>query len=157
MELKIRSNSPDETISIGERFGKMLEKGDVIGLCGELGSGKTYFTKGIAISLGIPPDIVVSPSFTLVNEYEGTVKLYHMDAYRLERDEFLSAGLDEYFYKDGIAVMEWADRWPDLLPENTILVRFYIVDEEKRDIIFSAKNERGMSIIKKMREKLWHL
>ncbi len=128
------SNSEAETISFGKRFAEYLKPGDVVALCGELGSGKTYFTKGIASGLGICEDLVTSPSFTLVNEYEGKYKLYHIDAYRLSKEEFLSAGLDEYFYSDGIAVMEWADRWPEILPDETIWVRFEILDESRRKI-----------------------
>lgn len=139
-EIELISNSEAQTIQFGERLGKILKKGDVVALSGELGSGKTYFTKGVAKGLGIPPDLVTSPSFTLVNEYEGKCKLFHIDAYRLEKEEFLSAGLDEYFYEDGITVMEWADRWPEILPENTIWVRLEILDENKRKIII-----RGIS------------
>ncbi len=133
-EIELISNSEAQTIQFGERLGKLLKKGDVIALSGELGSGKTYFTKGIAKGLGIPPDSVTSPSFTLVNEYEGKYKLFHIDAYRLEKEDFFSAGLDEYLYKDGITVMEWADRWPEILPKDTIWVRFEILDENKRKI-----------------------
>jgi len=133
-EIELISNSEAQTIQFGERLGRLLKKGDVIALAGELGSGKTYFTKGIAKGLGIPPDSVTSPSFTLVNEYEGKYKLFHIDAYRLEKEDFLSAGLDEYLYKDGITVMEWADRWPEILPKDTIWVRFEILDENKRKI-----------------------
>ena len=133
-EIELISNSEAQTIQFGERLGKLLKKGDVIALSGELGSGKTYFTKGIAKGLGIPPDSVTSPSFTLVNEYEGRYRLFHIDAYRLEKEDFFSAGLDEYLYKDGITVMEWADRWPEILPKDTIWVRFEILDENKRKI-----------------------
>ena len=133
-EIELISNSEAQTIQFGERLGRLLKKGDVIALAGELGSGKTYFTKGIAKGLGIPPDSVTSPSFTLVNEYEGRYRLFHIDAYRLEKEDFLSAGLDEYLYKDGITVMEWADRWPEILPKDTIWVRFEILDENKRKI-----------------------
>jgi len=140
-EIELISNSEAQTIQFGERLGKILKKGDVVALSGELGSGKTYFTKGVAKGLGIPPDLVTSPSFTLVNEYEGKCKLFHIDAYRLEKEEFLSAGLDEYFYEDGITVMEWADRWPEILPENTIWVRLEILDENKRKIIIRGTSD----------------
>jgi len=140
-EIELISNSEAQTIQFGERLGKILKKGDVVALSGELGSGKTYFTKGVAKGLGIPPDLVTSPSFTLVNEYEGKCKLFHIDAYRLEKEEFFSAGLDEYFYEDGITVMEWADRWPEILPENTIWVRLEILDENKRKIIIRGTSD----------------
>ncbi|RLB11920.1 MAG: tRNA (adenosine(37)-N6)-threonylcarbamoyltransferase complex ATPase subunit type 1 TsaE [Deltaproteobacteria bacterium] len=133
-KIELISNCEEQTVQFGERLGRLLKKGDVVALSGELGSGKTYFTKGIASALGIPADVVTSPSFTLVNEYEGKYRLFHIDAYRLEKEDFLSAGLDEYFYEDGITVMEWADRWPEILPENTIWVKIEILDENKRKI-----------------------
>lgn len=149
MELKFISNSVDETISFGKKIGQVLQAGDVIGLVGELGSGKTYFTKGVAFGLGISPEMVTSPSFTLVNEYEGRLKLFHIDGYRLKDvSDFLSAGLDEYFYKDGVAIMEWADRWPEILPDNTIMVKFRILSEEKRELTISGSHERTIQLIK---------
>ena len=148
MKLRLISNSTNETIFFGEEIGKILKAGDVVGLAGELGSGKTYFTKGIALGLGISPDTVTSPSFTLVNEYEGRLKLFHIDGYRLKDvSDFLSAGLDEYFYKDGVAVMEWADRWPEILPDNTIMVEFRILSEEKRELTISGFHERAIQVI----------
>ena len=148
-DFRFISNSLEETISFGKKIGEILRPGDVIALSGELGSGKTWFTKGIALGLDIPSEAVTSPSFTLVNEYEGKFKLFHIDAYRLkDKSDFLSAGLDEYFYKDGIAVMEWADRWPEILPENTITIMLDIINEKKRKITISGKNSRTVEIIK---------
>ena len=135
-EFTFISESVDETISFGRKMGKVLKQGDVVALSGELGSGKTWFAKGIASALEIPPEVVTSPSFTLVNEYEGKFKLFHIDAYRLkDRADFFSAGLDEYLYRDGIAVLEWADRWPEILPESAITVRLEILSENRRKII----------------------
>ena len=142
------TESVDETISFGKRLGELLRPGDVIALSGELGSGKTWLTKGIASALDIPPEMVTSPSFTLVNEYEGKFKLFHIDAYRLkEKSDFLSAGLDEYLYGDGIAVMEWADRWPEILPENTVQIGLELLDENRRKIIISPHQKRATQII----------
>ena len=151
MDFKFNSNSVNDTILLGKHLGKLLQTGDIIGLAGELGSGKTYFTKGIALGLGISSNIVTSPSFTLVNEYEGRLKLFHIDAYRLKDvSDFFSAGLDEYFFKDGVTVMEWADRWPEVLPDNTIMVSFKIINEKKREIIISGlhEHERVVQLIK---------
>ncbi len=148
-ELVFISSSLEETISFGKKMGKALKAGDVIALSGELGSGKTWFTKGIALGMGIPAEAVTSPSFTLVNEYDGRLfKLFHIDAYRLrDKTDFLSAGLDEYFYRDGIAVMEWADRWPEILPDNTIAIRLSIMDENRRKITISGQHKRAKEII----------
>jgi len=102
------SSSDDDTIELGRELGRVLHEGDVIALEGELGSGKTRFSKGIALGLEVSHHtIVTSPSFSLVNEYEGHHTLFHMDVYRLESvSDFFAAGLDEYFYQDGVLVME---------------------------------------------------
>ena len=144
--------SDQETICLGQELGKVLKDGDLIALVGELGSGKTWFTKGLAIGLGISPDtIITSPSFSLINEYEGRYTLYHMDIYRLESlSDFLSAGLDEYFYQDGVVAMEWADRWPEILPEWRLKTEFMIVRNSLRRITLSGYHPRAVEIIKNM-------
>ena len=149
-----RTGSDQETIGLGRRLGNILEKGDMIALAGELGSGKTWFAKGVALGLGIPPGTVItSPSFSLVNEYEGRCTFYHMDAYRLEHlADFVSAGLDEYFYQDGIVVMEWADRWPEILPDWSLKVEFVIVGELSREITLSGHHPRALEILKNFKQ-----
>jgi tRNA threonylcarbamoyladenosine biosynthesis protein TsaE len=105
------SHSPAETESLGETWGRTADRGLVIGLTGELGAGKTQLVKGLARGLGIAAR-VHSPTFTLVNEYsDGRLKLFHLDLYRLEtREQITAAGLDEYLRPDGVAVIEWAER-----------------------------------------------
>ena len=143
------TTSVEETIRLGQRLGDLLSEGDVVALVGELGSGKTCFTKGLALGLGLSPDtIVTSPSFTLVNEYKGRYTFYHMDFYRLENlPEVLSAGLEEYLHDRGVVVLEWADRWPEILPEKRVMVQFSIMDEQRREITFSAHHPRALEII----------
>ena len=106
------SHSPAETQSLGETWGREAANGLVICLSGELGAGKTQLAKGIALGLGITAR-VHSPSFTLVNEYNGgRLPLFHVDLYRLDsRDQIIAAGLEEYFHPKGVAVIEWAERW----------------------------------------------
>ena len=106
------SHSPTETEALGERWGRAAERGLVIGLSGELGAGKTQLVKGLARGLGIAAR-VHSPTFTLVNEYSGgRLRLSHLDLYRLEsREQIIGAGLEEYLQPDGVAVIEWAERW----------------------------------------------
>jgi len=149
MKLDTHSKSAAETIEIGKELGKLLTKGDVVALIGELGSGKTYFTKGIAQGLEVPPDHVVnSPSFTLVNSYEGRLTLYHMDSYRLKgAQEFINAGLEEYFYMEGVVVLEWADKWPELLPAWHLKVRLDILGPNSRRITFEGDHQRACQII----------
>lgn len=112
------SHSPDETAALGESWGRAAVPGLVIGLTGDLGAGKTQLVKGLARGLGIP-ERVHSPTFALVNTYAGgRLPLYHLDLYRLETpDQVLAAGLEEYLHPDGVAVVEWAERW--LLPSQS--------------------------------------
>jgi tRNA threonylcarbamoyladenosine biosynthesis protein TsaE len=145
------SVSDRETINLGQKIGTLLVAGDVVGLVGELGSGKTWFAKGLALGLGVSPNtIITSPSFTLINEYEGRYKFFHMDVYRLESlSDLLSAGLDEYFYKDGVVAMEWADRWPEILPSWWLKVELIIIDDISREIILSSSHPRVFETLKK--------
>jgi tRNA threonylcarbamoyladenosine biosynthesis protein TsaE len=145
-----------ETIKLGQKLGAVLNEGDVIALVGELGSGKTWFAKGIAIGLGISPGTVItSPSFSLLNEYEGRCTFFHMDAYRLESlSDFISAGLDEYFFQDGVVAMEWADRWPEILPDWRVKVEFAIVDDHLRKINLSGYHARAVEILNNVQQQL---
>jgi tRNA threonylcarbamoyladenosine biosynthesis protein TsaE len=148
----ITTESDQDTVRLGQEIGRLLLEGDVIGLVGELGSGKTWLTKGIALGLGVnPKTIVTSPSFTLVNEYQGRATLFHMDVYRLgSLDEALSAGIEETIHSGQIVVLEWADRWPEILPDHTLLVKLLIVDDHRRTIILSSRHSRAIEIISQL-------
>ncbi len=143
------TTSDEETIRLGQKLGGLLSEGDVVALVGALGSGKTWFTKGLALGLGVSPDTVItSPSFTLVNEYEGRYTFYHMDFYRLESlPEVLSAGLEEYLHNRGVVVLEWADRWPQILPEKRVMVKFVILDDRRREITLSGHHPRAAELL----------
>ncbi len=119
-----KTESPEETQALGEKLGKTLKQGDVIALIGELGTGKTCLTQGISQGVGIAPgEIVSSPSYILINEYRGTVPIYHIDLYRLENsEEIAELGLSEYIEGGGICIIEWADRLADLLPDGCIKI-----------------------------------
>ena len=133
---------------LGQELGNQLAEGDVVALIGELGGGKTWFTKGVALGLGIGSDSIVSPTFTLVNEYHGIHPLYHIDLYRLtSKSDILALGLEEYLSGSGIAVIEWADRWPDELPETTIQVELKMVNEHTRKLRFTATHPRACGIL----------
>ena len=149
------TTSDEETIRLGQRLGDLLSEGDVVALVGELGSGKTWFTKGLALGLGVSPDtIVTSPSFTLVNEYKGRYTFYHMDFYRLENlPEVLSAGLEEYLHDSGVVAFEWADRWPEILPDKRVMVKFLIIDDRRREITLSGYDPRALEIIEDLEEE----
>jgi tRNA threonylcarbamoyladenosine biosynthesis protein TsaE len=130
------TKSPDETERVGEELAATLSQGDVVGLVGELGSGKTCFVRGLARGFGAK-DYIKSPSFTIVNVYEGarggSPPLYHIDLYRIgTEDEFYGAGIDEFLNSKGVSVIEWADRIPGLLADCTVVVRFSHVSEGER-------------------------
>jgi tRNA threonylcarbamoyladenosine biosynthesis protein TsaE len=148
--------SDHETVRLGQRLGALLVEGDVVALVGELGSGKTWFTKGLALGLGVSPEtIITSPSFTFVNEYEGRHPFYHMDLFRLASlSELLSAGLEEYLHNAGVVAMEWADRWPGILPEKSVMITFTIIDDHQRKIILSGRHPRALEILGAMAEDL---
>lgn len=149
---KYSSGSDLETIGLGRKLGALLSEGDVVALVGELGSGKTWFTKGLALGVGVSPDTVItSPTFALVNEYSGRHTFYHMDLYRLESlSEFLSAGLEEYLHSGGVVAVEWADQWPEILPERRVRVKFVILDEHLREITLSGRHPRAVEIIESL-------
>ena len=114
------SGSAEETFRFGEMLGGKLQRGAVICLDGDLGVGKTVFTKGFAMGLGIT-DHVVSPTFTIVQEYEtGRIPMYHFDVYRIsDPDEMYEIGYEDYFYGEGVTLVEWAELIDELMPENT--------------------------------------
>ena len=140
----VLTHSPEETEAAGEDLGRALGGGDVVGLCGELGAGKTCFVRGVARALGVRGR-PLSPTFTLVNEYRGTRPVYHVDAYRTESiAELLELGLEEYFDGDGVTLIEWADKMRPLLPARTISVRIEGVgDEPRRITVHRPERNRG--------------
>lgn len=115
---KIQSHSPDETIGAGMWLASKLKCGDVVALIGELGSGKTVFIQGVCQGLGVKVP-VTSPTFTLIHEYEGKWPVYHFDFYRINSvEEMTELGCEEYFYGDGVSLIEWADKVLEVLPEK---------------------------------------
>lgn len=117
MTIALTSNSPEKTIHIGDIIGRQLQPGDVVALFGDLGSGKTQITKGICQGLACT-DEVSSPTFTLINEYEGRYPIYHFDLYRIDAaDELFGLGYEEYFGGNGVCIVEWAERAASLLPD----------------------------------------
>lgn len=135
--MKYISKSPEETFNIGFQLGQTLKPGNVVALIGELGTGKTVFTKGIAKALGVKEyEYVNSPSFVIVKEYKSKKSpLYHFDFYRLRSNHDLdTVGYEEYFYSNGIIVIEWADRVMEALPKKYVSVRFKHLGKDKRKI-----------------------
>ena len=127
------SGSEAETISLGRRLGALLQAGDVVALSGDLGAGKTHFVKGIASAFDVDMGDVSSPTFTIAHEYAGRVPIFHLDLYRLTGlGDARRAGLEEYMMGDGICLVEWPGRAPDLLPPDTIIIRMMHRSENER-------------------------
>jgi tRNA threonylcarbamoyladenosine biosynthesis protein TsaE len=132
--MKIKSNSQDMTFEIGLKIAKLLKQGDVISLNGDLGAGKTHLVKGIAKGLEVHEDIT-SPTFTIVNEYDGKMPLYHFDVYRIsDISELYEIGFEEYIYGEGVSVIEWGNLVEELLPDYTIKINIRILDDNTREI-----------------------
>lgn len=133
-------SSQEETLAFGEKLGHKLFKGAVITLEGDLGAGKTTFTKGIAKGLGVT-STVNSPTFTIIKEYDGDLPLYHIDAYRLD-DASEDLGLDEYFYGEGVTVIEWSSKIPDQIPEERLHICVYDMGGSSRVMEFFPSSSR---------------
>ena len=135
MEYKITTNNEMDTIELAQNLESEKFPNMIICLDGELGSGKTVFTKGIANALGIEENIT-SPTFTIIKEYEGELPLYHMDVYKLDGNTD-GIGIEEYFNKGGVVVIEWASTIKDILPDERLDIKFKVLDENRRLLILT--------------------
>ena len=135
----------EETIEYGYKLGKLLCSGDVVLLAGDLGAGKTTFTKGIGKALGITR-VINSPTFTIVKEYRGNLPLYHLDLYRLDGlgSDF---DLEEYFESDGITVCEWPNNVNEIIPNEYLLIEIFRLEFDKRMIRFTPKGCKYEKIV----------
>jgi|Deesub1362B_J571_1020462.scaffolds.fasta_scaffold10850_2 tRNA threonylcarbamoyladenosine biosynthesis protein TsaE len=141
--LEFLSHSVDETLQFGEILSRFLAPGIVLALFGHLGSGKTVLCKGICRGLGIPESQVTSPTFTIMNIYQGRVPVFHFDFYRLERDSnWWELGLDEYFYDEGIVLIEWPDRLGEQLPDEAVHVHI----RQVRPVAENTASQRKITI-----------
>lgn len=130
------SQGEDDTVFLGRKLGKLLNSGDIICLNGDLGTGKTHFVKGVASGLGIE-DTITSPTFAIVNEYKGRLKLYHFDVYRVnDPDEIEAIGFDEYIFSDAVSIIEWSDYIEQLIPKEHIKVT---IEKDKMEDVNSRK------------------
>lgn len=150
-ELLIEVGSLKETQQFGAKLAEVLRLGDVVALIGELGAGKTHLTQAIAKQLGVHPDDVNSPTFVLIQEYDGSLPVFHIDAYRLnDTDEFLELGADEILSADNICLIEWADRVADVLPKRTIRIEIVTTGETSRRISLQCPGDREEEIWQKV-------
>lgn len=145
------SHSPEETVCLGEFLGKYLTNGSIIALSGELGSGKTCLTQGIARGLQVPKNLyVTSPSYTLVNEYPGRLRLFHADLYRIENIvELDEIGLDEIMGRHDVIVIEWAEKMIEMLPKERLFILISIVDHHTRDLRLTGCGQNAVDLIDK--------
>lgn len=152
--LKMISRSPDETQRLGKHLGELAKAGDIFLLIGELGTGKTCLTQGVALGLGVQQQ-VFSPSFVLIREYRGRLPLYHVDFYRLDRiEEIADLGLDDYLYGKGVCIVEWADKGMAIMPEENLLVILEHVSEDERAITLEANGERYVGLLQSLESVL---
>ncbi|HMB91941.1 MAG TPA: tRNA (adenosine(37)-N6)-threonylcarbamoyltransferase complex ATPase subunit type 1 TsaE [Rhodothermales bacterium] len=134
--LPATTTSAAETLALGRRLATTLAPGDIVALYGDLGAGKTHLVKGVCEGFGVPGTSVTSPTFTLVNEYAGVdFPIYHFDAYRIERmEEFFELGYEDYFFGDGVCLIEWPEHIEPLLPEHTLRLRLAHLGGDERQI-----------------------
>ena len=153
-KIRFRSQGTEETYAIGRILGEVLQGGDVVALIGELGTGKTHLTQGIARGLGVPDGyLVTSPTFTLINEYPGRCVLYHLDVYRLSGSSDLEdMGYEEYFFGKGVTVIEWAEKIRDILPDAALTIELDYLDENSRDLVMSGQDGQMEQVIKSLKD-----
>jgi tRNA threonylcarbamoyladenosine biosynthesis protein TsaE len=147
------TGSPRQTMSWGNRLGKLLEGGEIIALVGELGAGKTCFVRGVTRGLEVKKDAWIrSPSFTLINEYHGRLPVYHIDLYRIEtRAQVEGLNLREYLYSDGVSLIEWFENLPADEVDAYLELRIAYADGNRRQLTFSPHGERYEEIVESLR------
>jgi len=151
---RLITHSPEQTQSLGKHLGELAQAGDIYLLTGNLGSGKTCLTQGIAWGLGVE-EYAFSPSFVIVREYHGRLPLYHIDLYRLDRiEEVIDLVLEEYFYGEGICVVEWAEKGMDVMPRENLSIKLDFISTTDRSLEVSANGERYLQLLESLREEL---
>jgi tRNA threonylcarbamoyladenosine biosynthesis protein TsaE len=147
----VASKSPAATERIGERLGALLQPGDLVLLTGPYGAGKTCFTRGLARGAGVPDTrVVTSPTFVLMNVYNGRVRVHHLDCHRLSPAEVVDLGLGDDL-QDGAVVVEWGERVPPDLAESVLVGAFALTSRTSRRLAFSASGERALELLEGMR------
>ena len=152
--LKIATKSPEDTQELGRRLGELAQPGDIYVLTGKLGAGKTTLTQGIARGLGTKEN-AMSPSFVLIHELKGRLPLYHIDLYRLDKIEEISAlGLDDYLFGDGVSVVEWGEKAGDILPDESLSIEIEYLDGDERSIEIKANGARYEGLLKQLEARV---
>lgn len=150
--ITLKTNSGEETFLLGKRLGQLLQPSMILCLSGDLGAGKTQMTKGIATGLDIE-DYITSPTYTLINEYSGRLPLYHFDVYRLENsDELNELGYQEYFFGNGITVIEWADIISEAVPKDRLWIIIRKMEADKRRIVLDGVGDTYLELLERLKE-----
>ena len=157
--LKLNSQSPEQTQLLGSYLGELAQKADVFLLVGELGTGKTCLVQGIAHGLAIK-EYAFSPTFVILREYHGRLSLYHIDFYRLDHvEEIADLGLEEYFYGDGVCVVEWAEKGLQVVPRDNLLITLHYIPayHTGRSICLKPQGKRYYELIEQLKKEkeLW--
>ncbi len=147
--LTLKTENAAETKALGEKIGRKLGGGEIIALSGDLGAGKTCLTQGLALGLGIDPrEYVASPSFALIKEYQGRIPLYHIDLFRIPgHKEVEELGYEEYFYGEGVTVIEWAEKAGSLLPEEYLSIKLVSLGKNQRQISLNPLGQRYREVL----------
>lgn len=148
----IESKSAHETKAWGRRLASLLEGGELLGLIGDLGAGKTCFVKGLARGLALREEEILSPTFTLIQEHHGRLPLFHIDLYRLDAASLDDLGLREYLFSEGIAAVEWFERLREAEEMDFLAVRISYSSANARRIEFSASGARHSQLVAKLRD-----
>ena len=142
MHEEIVCKTEEDMVKLGNRFGELAKPGMVISLRGSLGAGKTVFARGVARSLGIE-EAIVSPTFTLVQEYDGRLPMYHMDLYRITSSEdFEMIGGEDMLYSDGVCLIEWSEIINEMLPQDTIFINIKVNPDQSRTVTIDSKGDK---------------
>ena len=142
MHEELVCKTEDDMVKLGNRFGQLAKPGMVISLRGSLGAGKTVFARGVARSLGIE-EAIVSPTFTLVQEYDGRLPMYHMDLYRITSSEdFEMIGGEDMLYSDGVCLIEWSEIINEMLPQDTIFINIKVNPDQSRTVTIDSKGDK---------------
>jgi len=154
--LQLTTGSSEETEQLGVAIGSLLRPGSFLALQGDLGGGKTCLTRGLVAALAPQSSsLVASPTYAIMNSYPGTTPVYHFDFYRLTGDDdIVELGFEEYFYGDGVSVVEWSERLSELLPADALTLRFEYAGEEERLITITASGPGSCAVIEQLSELL---
>jgi len=155
--MNLISHSVKHTFNIGKTIAGYLDKGDIVCLFGELGSGKTVLTKGISSGLGVAKNKVISPTFVLIRQYKGRIPVYHFDLYRLDSPtDIFGLGYEEFFYDEGVCVIEWADRLKNLLPQEFLKIELFVKGAKTRLLNLTAQGRRYKALLKEIYAHISH-